>query len=298
MTRSLDRLTLLETFVRIAERGSISAAARDLGLSQASASRQLADLEERLGAQLIVRSTHHLSLTKAGERCLADARLLLAEWEGFAEDFAGDADRIAGPLKIVVPVALGQTVALDCAVAFQAAHPEIVLDWILDDAPIRFSEVGCDLWLRVGAVPDETLIVQPLAEVERIVVAAPGLVGPADGDPQALANVPCAALHPFEGGRWPLTGPLGETADLDARVTFASNNIATTKRVAVAGGGYAIMPRWLVAAELEAGTLVEPLPGWRAASLTINAAFAPARRQTRRLRLFIDAMKDGLAGLA
>jgi len=298
MTRALDRLTLLGTFVRIAERGSISAAARDLGLSQASASRQLADLEERLGTQLIIRSTHHLSLTKAGERCLGDARLLLAEWEGFSESFAGEADRMAGPLKIVAPVALGQTVALDSAIAFQAAHPDVVLDWILEDAPIRFAEVGCDLWLRVGAVPDETLIVQPLAEVQRIIVAAPGLAGTVDGDLDALADLPCAALRPFEGGRLPLTGPSGEAARLDARVSFASNNIATTKRVALAGGGYAILPRWLVAGELEAGTLIEPLPGWRAGSLTINAAFAPARRQTRRLRLFIDAMKDGLAGLA
>lgn len=298
MTRSLDRLTLLDTFVRIAERGSISAAARDLGLSQASASRQLADLEERLGTQLIIRSTHHLSLTKAGERCLGDARLMLAEWEGFAESFAGDADRIAGPLKIVAPVALGQSVALDCAMAFQAAHPDIVLDWIVDDAPIRFSEVGCDLWLRVGAVPDETLIVQRLAKVRRIVVAAPGLAGSVDGDPQALTALPCAALHPFEGGRLPLTGPSGEAANLDARVTFASNSIAATKRVAIAGGGYAVLPRWLVAEELEAGTLIEPLPGWRAPPLTIHAAFAPARRQTRRLRLFIDAMREALAGLA
>lgn len=297
MTRALDRLTLLETFVRIAERGSISAAARDLGLSQASASRQLADLEERLGTQLIIRSTHHLSLTKAGERCLGDARLLLAEWEGFAEGFAGDADRMAGPLKIVAPAALGQTVALDCAIAFQAAHPDVVLDWILDDAPIRFSEVGCDLWLRVGTVPDETLIVQPLAKVERIVVAAPGLADAVKGDIDALAALPCAALHPFEGGRLPLTGPSGEAAKLDARVTFSSNNIATTKRVALAGGGYAVLPRWLVARELASGALIEPLPGWRAQPLTINAAFAPARRQTRRLRLFIEAMKDGLAGL-
>ncbi|MCR9123524.1 MAG: LysR family transcriptional regulator [Phyllobacteriaceae bacterium] len=298
MTRSLDRLTLLETFVRIAERGSISAAARDLGLSQASASRQLADLEERLGTQLIIRSTHHLSLTKAGEQCLTDARLLLAEWEGFAEGFAGDADMVAGPLKIVAPVALGQTVALDCAIAFQTAHPDIVIDWILEDAPIRFSEVGCDLWLRVGTVPDDTLIVQPLAEVTRIIAAAPGLAGNVDGDPDALAALPCAALHPFEGGRLPLTGPAGETVEIDARVTFASNNIAAAKRVAMAGGGYAILPRWLVAGELDAGTLIEPLPGWRAPPLTINAAFAPARRQTRRLRLFIDAMADALAGLS
>ena len=99
-------MTLLATFLRIAERGSISAAARDLGLSQASASRQLADLEQRLGVPLIRRNTHSLALTEQGESCLADARSLLAGWEALTDRVAEDQTQLRGPLRIIAPVAL------------------------------------------------------------------------------------------------------------------------------------------------------------------------------------------------
>ena len=101
MTKSLDRLVLLETFVRIAERGSISAAARDLGLSQPSASRQLSELEGRLGAQLIRRTTHNLALTPAGQDLLVEARQMLEGWDALVERHGRGPDDIKGRLKIV-----------------------------------------------------------------------------------------------------------------------------------------------------------------------------------------------------
>ena len=96
MSKNLDRLTLLSTFARIAERGSISAAARDIGLSQASASRQLQALEEQLGVQLVQRTTHALSLTEAGRDCLADARALIDAWDALQERHAAEAGALAG----------------------------------------------------------------------------------------------------------------------------------------------------------------------------------------------------------
>ena len=124
MMKSLDRLGLLETFVRIAERGSSSAAARDLGLSQASASRQLRELETRLGAVLANRTTHDFALTSAGVALLADARVALSNWEALEERHTGG-DDVRGPLRIVAPIALGQTLLADMAVAFQAEHPAV-----------------------------------------------------------------------------------------------------------------------------------------------------------------------------
>lgn len=295
MTKALDRLTLLETFVRIAERGTISGAARDLGLSQASASRQLSDLEQRLGVELIVRTTHSLSLTKAGEICLTEARLLLADWDGFTEHFADEADSLSGPLKIVAPIALGQTIALDCAVAFQKEHPGIVIDWILEDRPIRFSEIGCDLWIRIGDVPDDSLIVKPLTTVERFIVAAPSLLSRKGRlEPDMLEDLPCLALNPFEAGHIPLLTKRGKSFNLKAAVSLSSNDIFAVKRAVLSGAGYAVLPRWLVTQELEEGSLVDVLPNWRAPSLTINAAFAPSRRQTRRLRLFLEVIGRAL----
>lgn len=296
MTKSLDRLTLLETFVRIAERGVISAAARDLGLSQASASRQLSDLEERLGVQLITRTTHSLSLTPAGENCLREARVLLADWTAFSERFADDDDALSGSLKIVAPIALGQTVALEAAIAFQASHPDVTIDWILEDRPIRFSEVGCDLWIRIGDVPDETLIAQPLSKAERRIYAAPAFITKHKVDtPRDLAALPCASLTPFEGAKIPLRSAAGKRFSLAADVAFASNNIFSTIEVACAGYAFAVLPDWLVEQHVASNQLQDVLPGWRAPSLTIYAAFAPARRQTRRLREFISTLKATLS---
>ncbi|MDA4847867.1 LysR family transcriptional regulator [Hoeflea poritis] len=298
MSKSLDRLTLLHTFVRIAERGAISAAARDLGLSQASASRQLAELEERLGVQLALRTTHNFSLTEAGLDCLADARNLLSGWEALVERHADDNASLSGKLKVVAPVALGQLDLGDAALAFQAAHPDVEVIWDLQDGPIRFAEVGCDLWVKIGKVPDETLIVRPLGTVERLIVAAPELIlGRAIQHPDDLADLPCAALSPFEGGTIRLADANGEPASITAKVGLATNNIFSAKKAALTGLGYAIMPRWFVASELVDGRLVDILPNWRAAELTINAAYLPARRQTRRLKALIDHLSDAVAAM-
>ena len=123
MSKSIGRLTLLETFVRIAEAGSISAAARNLGLSQPSVSRQLSELELRFKSQLMRRTTHDLSLTAAGAELLADARQLLDEWEALEEKHLDAEDTMRGKLKVVAPVALGQLHLLEAALRFQQQTP-------------------------------------------------------------------------------------------------------------------------------------------------------------------------------
>ncbi len=303
MSSALDRLTLLETFARIAERGSISAAARDLGLSQASASRHLQDLEARLGVQVVRRSTHALSLTPAGLALLGDARALLADWQGLEERHAvagaaGEAGEVRGALKVVAPVALGQGALAEVAVRFQVTHPGVALTWELSDEAIRFAEVGCDCWVRVGPVPDDSLIVRRLGRVERLAVASPALLGGRKIDrPAALAKLPFVALAPYEGGRVALWNRRGGQADLRPEVRLSSNNIVAVRRAALMGVGAAVLPRWFVAEDLAAGNLVDVLPRWRAATFDINAAFLPARYQPRRLTLFLESLAEGVAGI-
>ncbi|MEO1016424.1 MAG: LysR family transcriptional regulator [Pseudomonadota bacterium] len=296
MSTSLDRLTLLETFTRIAERGSISAAARDLGLSQASASRQLAQLEAQLGVVLIQRTTHRSALTEAGKDCLAEALSLLEGWETLAERYAGEDTQMRGKLKIVAPIALGQLHLAVAALGFQKTHPGISITWLLDDAPIRFAEIGCDLWIKIGRVPDESLVVRPLGKVERMIVAAPDLLdGRQTLTPSDLASVPCVALEPFEAGTIPLENDSGRTVTISASVAITTNNMLAARTAAKLGVGYAVMPRWFVEASLRKGALIDLLPDWRASALAINAAFQPSRRQTRKLRAFIDHIATQIA---
>ncbi len=299
MSKPLDRLTLLESFIRISDRGSISAAARDLGLSQASASRQLKELETRLGTQLIRRTTHSLALTQSGQALLRDARELLAGWENLQERHSEGDQAVRGPLKVVAPVALGQLQLADIALDFQLRYPQVSLTWELEDQPIRFAEVGCDCWIKVGPVPDDTLIVRELGRVERMLVASPALVGARSfAKPDELSSLPFAALTAFEGTRIPLTSRRGRRHELTPRVAIATNNIFALQRAALKGVGVAVLPRWFVQKELDEGRLLDILPKWRAAKLTINAAFLPARRQPQRLSLFLAALARGVESIA
>lgn len=293
MSKSLDRLTLLETFVRIADAGSISAAARDLGLSQPSASRQLAELESRFKTQLMRRTTHDLSLTAAGAELLADARQLLDQWEALEEKYLETETTPQGKLKVIAPIALGQLYLLDIVLRFQQQYPLIDLSWQLQDGNIRFAEVGCDCWVKIGPVPDESLIVEPLGQVERMVVATPGFLQ-TQGEPKtikALEKLPFITLAPFEGGRIPLTNSQGKQVVVTPSARMNTNSITALRKATLAGLGASVMPRWFIEEDLTQQQLVDLLPQWRAPKLTIYVASLPGRHRPRRLKAFLDILR-------
>ncbi|MEM6810809.1 MAG: LysR family transcriptional regulator [Pseudomonadota bacterium] len=292
MSKPLDRLTLLETFVRIAEAGSISAAARDLGLSQPSASRQLSELETRFQTQLAHRTTHTLTLTSAGQGLLADARTLIGQWQALEERHLKSATDLQGPIKVVAPVALGQTALTRIAACFQEAHPGVHIEWLLDDAPIRFSEIGCDCWIRVGSVPDDTLVVRQLGRVSRLLVAAPSLLrqGSNRRRPDSVATTALIALSPYEAGAIPLHRGNQPPVTISPPVRMQTNNIFALKASVLAGLGMGVMPHWFVDEDLKAGRLVDVLPAWRAPQLPIHIAYASDRYQSARLRAFIEVL--------
>ncbi|MEO0768137.1 MAG: LysR family transcriptional regulator [Cyanobacteria bacterium J06649_4] len=299
MSKSLDRLTLLETFVRIADAGSISAAARDLGLSQPSVSRQLAELESRFKSQLMRRTTHDLSLTVAGAELLADARQLLDEWEALEEKHLDAEETMRGKLKVVVPVAFGQLYLLDTVIQFQKQYPDISLSWQLIDGDIRFAEIGCDCWVKIGAVADKSLIDEPLGQVERMAVAAPALVEKYNAlkSPRDLEEIACIALEPFEGGRIPLTNNKGKAVVITPPSRMTTNNISAVRQATLSGLGWAVMPRWFVEHELNSGQLVDLLPMWRAPTLSIRLASLPGRHRPRRLQRFLDVLKTAVPAI-
>ncbi|MDJ0758820.1 MAG: LysR family transcriptional regulator [Woeseiaceae bacterium] len=298
MSNFLDRLTLLETFVRIAESGSISSAARDLGLTQPSASRQLAALEDRLKTQLVRRNTHSLALTNAGIELLADARQLLNGWEALAEKHLSPDSELSGSLRIVAPIALGQSHLIRIAGQFLKNHPKVRIAWELNDDDIRFTERGCDCWIRVGQVPDETLIVRELGSVRRLLVASRSLVDMhgLPGTPKKAERYPLVALSPYEGGK--ISVLRGQrVASCTPQVVLETNNIFALKESVLAGIGMAIVPEWFVVEELGNGQLLDILPGWEAPRLRISAAYSPGRHRPQRLNVFLKHIADGVLGM-
>ncbi|MEM6499738.1 MAG: LysR family transcriptional regulator [Pseudomonadota bacterium] len=289
MNQRFDRLALLETFVRIAERSSLSEAARDLGTSQPSISRQLAALETRLGVVLARRTTHSVTLTPDGLALLEDARRMLGEWEAIEERHSED-DALNGVIRVIAPVALGQSLFVRAASQFMKDHPGVRIDWRLRDDAIRFAEEGCDCWLKIGPVPDDTLVVRELARVERLIVGTPGCL--ATHDRLALKDLPWLTLGPFEGNRIELSNSGGASETFSVTPKMASDNIFAIYQACLQGVGVAILPRWFIADDLAKGSLVDVEPGWRAARLPVNLAIASGTKRPARVERFCEAMQS------
>jgi DNA-binding transcriptional LysR family regulator len=288
-----DRIDLLHTFVRIVESGSLSAAAVQLGTTQPTVSRRLQALERLFGLHLLKRSTHQMTLTEDGARCYAHARALVEDWEAIQADLRGEVDVPRGRLRVVVPHAFGQAQLLPPMLQFLARHPQVTLEWMLEDRPPDFIADGIDCAIRVGVVEEPHLVAVPLAEVPRIVIAAPALVCGGDlEDPALLPGLPWIALTTYYRERFSLL-PADDAPALrvDIQPRLLTDNLFVVRQAALAGLGAAVVSAWLVADDLRDGTLVRLVPDWQAPPLPVHLVYPAARQIPSRLRAFIDAMK-------
>ena len=185
--RMNDRLQQLALFVRTVETGSFSRAAREFGLTQPSASRAVAALEERLGVKLIARTTRELSATDAGEALFARARDALAAVED-AENAARGADRLSGVLRVALPTTYGARRIAPLLPAFLDQHPRLKIDLIMSDRYENLIAEGAELALRVGEQPDSTFVARKLESARRLFVAAPSYLA-RRGAPRSLADL-------------------------------------------------------------------------------------------------------------
>ena len=295
MAKTVDRFDLMRLYVRIAETGSVSAAGRSLGLSQPSASRQLRELETELGTQLIMRSTHDLSFTEAGQTFLSDARRLLGDWESVLDRNRMRSGEIEGRIRVAAPGGLGQTILADIAGDFVERHPLVSIEWRLDDAPGDLIAEGIDLWIRVGSIADESLIVRGLWRIERVVVVSAS-AGISAKHPSELAGAPAVVLGPYVGAEIDLMGPDGSVESLRPDVSISTDNLFAAERLTLAGRGYSILPRWLMQPEIDAGRVAVLCPGWTPPALTLSVAYPQTRYRPARIGLFLDHLKRELPG--
>lgn len=298
MSTTIDRFDLMRTFVRVAETGSLTAAARSLGLTQPSVSRQLKQLEDLLSAKLAHRTTHDLTLTAEGKGFLADCRRLLDDWEAVGERVGGGGAP-SGLLRVIAPVGLGQTLLVDLAAAFRARYPAIRFDWLLTDGPADLVAEGADCLIRAGRIDDTSLVIRQLAEVRRIVVATSSLLE-AHGEKAATApldRLPAIALRPFYGASLRLFTRDGEPVTVRIEPAFASNDIFAVARAARAGIGFALLPAWLVADDLKAGRLVQIAPTLEGERLPITVGYPAGRYRPARVSEFVATLREELPGL-
>lgn len=297
MSRAVDRLTTAAAFVRIVELGSFTAAARDLGLRQATVSRWIATLEDELGVRLLDRTTRAVRVTEAGERFIADARALVEVWDGAVERAARRTQRLAGRLRVSLPVVFGERFVTPHLAAWAARHPSLAVELVFSDRYVDLVEAGVDLAVRVGRPVDSAYRARNLGATPRRLVAAPSyLTGhPAPTRPSDLAAHACL-LHSGLDNRavWTFDGPEG-VAGVEVRGRLAANHSDTLRQLALGGLGVALLASWLVDDDLAAGRLVALLPRYAAPPAAVQVLYASPRHAPRAVTAFVDFLAETLA---
>lgn len=292
-----DRIGLMQTFVRIVEAGSLSAAAKRLGTTQPTVSRRLQTLERSLGLRLLSRSTHTMKLTDDGARCYERAKALLADWDAFESDLRGVDAEPEGALRVIVPHAFGQQQLIAPLAAFLYRYPGVSVEWLLHDRPPDFIAEGIDCAIQIGDIADPSVVAIQVAEIRRVVIGAPSLL--ADGDypehASQLAALPWLSLLPFYRNDVRLTHTeTGDTHMLSFRPRMATDSLYALRNAALQGLGVCVVSAWVAQAELASGRLLQLAPRWQAAPLPVYLVYPYARFYPVKLRRFIESMRQAL----
>ena len=297
----VDRLRELQTLVGIVDTGSLAAASRRLRRSPSSISRDLADLEGRVGISLVERSTRSCSPTPAGVRLADDARPLLAGYDEAIGHVAGEARVPRGPIRMTAPITFGGRYVVPLATAFLDTYPEITIDLQLNDRLVDLAEENFDLAVRIGHLADSTMIARAVGELRRILVASPAYLEArgAPGRPQDLVDHEIVQ-HSGGGATMPMTfsSKEGRTITVAARSRFSVNQPEAVVAAACEGRGIVGVLSHQVDSELQTGALVRILEAFEPAPLPVSLVWPSSRRSWRRIRLLIDHLAGALSALA
>jgi len=287
----LDRLTGLEVFAKVAAAGSLSAAARAMGMSQTMVTKHIASLETRLGVKLFHRTTRRLSMTQAGRNYLESSERILAEMEAANAAVAADRVEPRGLLRLNAPVAFGTGQIAPLLAEFAERHPQVTVELGLNDRLVDLAEEGWDLAIRIGNLSNSSLIARRIAPCRIVVCAAPSYLK-ARGTPHTVSSLGdhnCLGYTLSQTGvdRW----AFGARADVTIQVSgnLRANNGDSLRAAAVAGQGVIYQPTFIVADDLRAGALMALTLDHPTVELGgIYAVYLPDRHPAAKVRAFID----------
>ena len=283
-----DRIDQIRSFVRAAETGSFSAVARERNVGQPTISKQVAALEDRLGTQLLARTTRSVSLTEAGARYYEAVRDSL---EGFeAAEVAARGGALAGRLRVGCAVAFGAVQIIPHLPAFLAQHTEMSVDLVVSDAFIDPVEAGVDIAVRIGELKDSALLARRVGTTRRVAVAAPAYIARAGrpAAPSDLREHDCVLFTRSQlGATWPFV-TRGQPDPVEVTARFTSDASPGVLQGVVSGLGIGLLPLWLAGPEIAAGRLVRLLEAHEPPSLPIHLVSPPRRYTPPKVRAFAD----------
>jgi DNA-binding transcriptional LysR family regulator len=294
----MDRLAAMETFVRVIETGSFSAAARALNVGQPAVSKIVAHLEERLGVRLVMRSTRGLSPTEAGRNFYDHAKRAIEKANEADMVARGAGASLAGRLRISAAVTFARLHVIPHLPKFLAAHPDLTMDVILDDRMIDLVEEGVDVALRMGTLADSSLTSRKLASAPRHVVGTAAYFAHSGvpTTPAELAEHSVVIYVPDSGGG---------TYTFRQGATEVSVSVSGRLRVSAAEGvragvlagiGVTIASAWMFGPELESGEVRAVLTDWSLPSIDVFAVYPTGRMPSAKARAFAAFVAAELKG--
>lgn len=280
--------------------GSLSAAARELGLTTPAISRRLALLEARLGVQLLHRTTRRIHLTSEGEQYLTQARRILADIEEMEQQLSRSVAEPRGLLRINATLGFGRSHVAPVISRFCKAHPGVQVQFHLSVAPPPLSEDAFDVCVRFGEPPDARVIARKVAANRRLLCASPAYLE-RHGTPRApadLARHNCISIHHGNEayGLWRLTsGRRTESVKVSGAMSTNDGDIAVTW--ALDGHGILMRAEWDIARYLRSGRLVQVLPQYETPGADVYAVYPQRLQFSTRVRSFVDVLSESFARL-
>lgn len=288
----------LSFFQQIVKQGSLSAAARELGITPAAVSKRLAKIEESLGVALVRRTTRRLSLTDEGEQFLASARRILTELEEMEQQVAQNRLAPKGLLRVNAPLGFGRTYITPIVSRFIKQYPEVEVQLQLTDHPLSLVDDTFEIGIRFGEIPDTRLVARRIAPNRRLVCAAPSYLK-AHGVPKVphdLVRHNCIVLRQNETayGSWRFSKGK-QTDTVKVRGTLSSNDGEVALNWVLAGHGLMLRAEWDIAKYVRTGRLVILLEDYATEPADIFAVYAERQARSPRVRAFTDFLVNSFA---
>jgi DNA-binding transcriptional LysR family regulator len=296
--RDLD-LNDLRVYVRVVDRGGFAVAARELGVPTSTVSRAVARLESGAGARLLQRTPRSVRTTSEGRALYASVHEAVGALERAARTLEPATRRPKGLLRVTAPIEIGTAWLADVAVAFAEQHPLVQLDFVLTNRAVSLVDEGFDVALRAaGRLPDSSLVAKKLGDIEHVLYASPRYVERhgAPASPRDLARHQCLVFRAKDLVKtWTLSDGAG-TTEVEIHARLGGDDFGYVRAMTLAGGGLALMPRFVCAKDEAAGRLVRVLPAYAARGATLYMLYPSAAHVPARVAAFRDFVAAALGG--
>jgi DNA-binding transcriptional LysR family regulator len=292
----MDKLAAMRAFVEIVDHGSLTAAAGALDRAPPTMVRTLAALEQRVGARLLNRTTRSMSLTEEGRVYVERCRRILADVSEAEAAVSSDGSEPRGEIRLTAPVLFGQRHVLPALVDFARRYSEVRIELLLLDRIVHLVEEGLDLGIRIGSLPDSSMIAVPVGHMRRVVVASEKVLerSGVPEHPRDLAQQPCVLFRGLTSASTWYFYEHDRRVGIDVTASFICNQAEAAVEACAAGLGFGSFLSYQVEPQVRNGVLQVVLEAFESTPAPINLVCSHARLMSPRLRLLVDHLKAHL----